>query len=328
MKTLITGAGGFVGSHLVNKLIKKKEKVDCLIYDKSKSNLINTDKFNCIYGDITDKKFVEKNLSGYDKIYHLAALLNYSSPTFNQFFKTNVLGTKNIMETALDSGTKKVVMISSRVTISEDSSVRINENHVHNNYFDNAYSLTKHRAEKIVFEYGARGIDVVTIHPTLIYGPGEMHTTGPLIRNYLTKKIRFAGFLNSTFNLVYVKDVVDGLTSAMKKGKPGHKYIFGGCEVKISEFLSTLDKLTGTNKPVITPPDSLIEFLIKNVVPAVKLLGIKIPVSKDQIYAMKYDTLVDTNKAETELDLNVTPLDVGLKETLDWYKKNNYFWFE
>lgn len=323
MAILITGAGGFVGSHLAEQLWKNKKDVTCLVYKGAKRNFLDP-KIPQLKGDITDRTFVKKKLSGFDQIYHLAALLNYSAPTLQDFIRVNVEGTRNIMETALDSGTKKVVVASSRVTINEEGTGRVNEEYIHQQFFDNAYALSKFRAEKIAFEYGARGIKVVTVHPTLIYGPREMHTTGPLFKNYLEKPVRFVGFLNSTFNLIYVKDMVNALIGAMRKGNPGHRYILGGDDVSIGDLLALLDDIAGVKKPVVALPNGLVEAVIGTIGPIAAKLGVKLPIAKEQIYAMRTDTLVDISKARKEIGLHVTPLRQGLEETLAWYREQRY----
>lgn len=332
MTTLITGAGGFVGSHLAEALAGRGEDVLCMLYSKDKKHLLDLEKmkqlsngkFKVVTGDITNKKFVENVVKKCDRVYHQAAILNYKNPTMEEFMKINAEGTLNIMEASLNHGIEKVVYTSSRVTINETGSGRVDENHIYGAFIDNAYVFSKYIAEKIAFEYGARGLNVSVVNPTLIYGPREMHTTGPLIKSHLERGIRFAGFLNSRFNLVYVTDVVNANIAAMNKGRNGHRYILGGIEVSIENFLKLLDQIAGVKKPMIRVPSFVAENAITYIAPILNEIGMKIPVSKEQIYAMKSDTLVDTTKMQKELGIKITSLKTGLEQTIAWYRQTGY----
>ena len=277
-----------------------------------------------MYGDITSRKDVKKAVKGCDRVYHQASLLNHNSPTHEEFIKVNADGTRNIMEACLDEGVERVVHTSSRVTINEEGSGRIDADYIHRGFFDNVYAMSKYRGEKIAFEYGARGLPVVVLCPTLVYGPRETHTTGPLIKAYLEMKVRFAAYLSSKFNLVHVRDVVDANIAAMKKGRKGHRYILGGVEISIGDFLKMLDEIAGVKRPIITMPNSLASGFVAYAGPILKKAGIELPVSKEQIYAMKTDTLVDIGKSKKDLGLKVTPLRQGLEETIKWYKDTGY----
>jgi nucleoside-diphosphate-sugar epimerase len=246
MSALVTGAGGFVGSHLIEALEARGEDVTCFLYENSDGDFINPEEHTTVRGDIRDPGSIREAVAGHDEVYHLAALLNHAKPTTEEFFETNVMGTRNVMEAALEEGVEKVVYTSSRVAIDENRPERLHETMRHPGFFNNGYTMSKYKGEKVVFEYGARGIDVNTVHPTLIYGPRETNTLAPLMRTYLHPPIRFKGYVDSLFDFIYVKDVAEGHIAAMERGRPGERYILGGEERSIGEFLALLDELTGT----------------------------------------------------------------------------------
>ena len=323
-KVLITGAAGFVGSHLAERLVELGEQVVCAVFDKDTVNHLPPEfsKFSVV-GDIRDRAFVERAMSGCSRVYHLAATLNEPSIPASEFYSTNVEGTRNVMEAALKLGVEKVVHASSVATIKEDSS-RVDEEHLYRGVFDGPYSLTKYKGEKVAFEYGARGLKVTVVNPTIIYGPRETHTLGRIFRNYLQPKVRFVGFRDSVLNLIYVKDAVEGYILAMEKGRPGHRYILGGDEMTLGEFVGLLDEVSGTRKPVVAIPDGLLEFGVRFVEPVFSLVGLHPPIMKAQINAMKRGTACDVSKAKSELGLPGRPVRAGLKETLDWYLRTGY----
>ena len=322
MTTLVTGAGGFLGSHLAEKLLEKGEDIVCMIHRRNLLEGIRG--FRFISGSVSDKGAVEKAMRGCDRVYHAAAAMNYSENSLEEFIRVNCEGTRNVMEAALEAGVKKVVYTSSVSTIYEKNSGKANEEHHHRSFFENAYAMTKYRGEKIAFEYGARGLNVSVINPALIYGPRESRSVGPLMKNYLERRMRFVAFLDTIFNLVHVRDVADCHIAAMKKGRKGHRYIAGGHNLTIGDFLQMLDEITGTKNSAIKLPNALVEGTITAANPFAKALGIRLPVSKELIRAMKVNMEVDSTKANKELGLKITPLREGLEETINWYRENGY----
>jgi dihydroflavonol-4-reductase len=323
-KTLVTGSAGFIGSHLVERLVEKGDDVVCMVFDKDKINYLSPELMKkAVIGDVRDYSFVKKAMAGCDKVYHLAAALNAPSVSEQEFFSTNVEGTRNVMKAALELGVKKVVHTSSAVTIKETAK-RVNEENIFRGKFDGPYSFTKFKGEKIAFEYGARGLEVVVVNPTLVYGPRGAQSLGGIFKNYLEPPIRFVGFKNSVLNLIYVKDVVEGFILAMEKGKPGNRYLLGGGEVRLGEFVRLMDEITGTRKPVIVLPEFVLQIGVTVAVPIIMFLGIKPPIMKAQVNAMIRGSAVDISKAKKELGLPDRPLRDGLKETLDWYRNTGH----
>ncbi len=323
-KILVTGAAGFVGSHLAERLAQKGAQVVCMVWSRDSVNYLTPElRKSAVVGDVRDAAFVEKAMKGCDGVYHLAATLNEPSIPASEFYSTNVEGTRNVMAAALKLGVRKVVHTSSVATIKEDAN-RVNEEYLFRGSFDGPYSLTKYKGEKVAFEYGARGLNVTVVNPTIIYGPRETHTLGQIFRNYLQPKVRFVGFKNSVLNLIYVKDAVEGFILAMAKGRPGHRYILGGDEMTLGQFVSLMDEVTGTEKPVIAVPDAMLELAVSIVEPLLSLVHLHPPIMKAQINAMKRGTAVDISKSRKELGVPSRPVKEGLRETIEWYRKAGY----
>lgn len=324
MTTLVTGGGGFIGSHLVERLDERDEEVRCLLHKDGEENVIDGDDVRFAVGDIRNRCFVFDLVSDVNRIYHVAALQNYLDPSVAEFMDVNVRGTEHIMEAALAHDVEKVVYTSSQVTIDEHTDERIDERFRHSDFFNTGYSLSKYKGEKVVFEYGSRGVDVTTVHPTLVYGPRETNNLLGLVRRYLEPPVRFKGFTESVFNFVYVDDVVEGHIGAMRTGSSGERYLLGGDERTIGEFLSLVDAYTNTHKPSIAVPDIVVDVGVNYVDPILSRFGLSVPVSRGQVCAMKYDSCVDNTKARDEFDLQFTPLESGLRTTLDWYREEGY----
>lgn len=321
MKTLVTGAAGFVGSHLVERLVKRGDDVSVMIYDKDPIQHLDPRLAVTRHaGDIRDAAFVDRAMEGVERVYHLAAALNTPTTPVESFFTINVLGTRNVMEAAMKHGVRKVVHTSSCVTMKE-TRTRIDESNIHRTPYAAPYVFSKYQGEMLAYEYGARGLPVTVLNPTIVYGPRDTHTLGEFFKLHLKPKIRLVSFLDSPCNLVYVKDAVEAQILAMEKGRPGHKYLLGGEEVTLIEFLSKLDEATGTHRPIIHVPEWLIEIGVEIVPKLYALVGKKFTVMRAQVEAMQRGTAVDFTKARTELGIPVTPLDVGIRETIEWYRR-------
>jgi dihydroflavonol-4-reductase len=327
-KTLVTGAAGFIGSHLVELLVKKGETVVCTVFNKDPVNHLspevrNSKKVEIIVGDIRDPAFVWKAMKGCSKVYHLAATLNEPSIPDSEFHTTNVDGTRNIFEAALKLGVKKVVHTSSVAAI-KDSPKRIDETYHHNDNFEGPYELTKYKTEELASEYGSKGLKITIVNPTIVYGPRETHTLGAIFRRYIQPRVRFVSFKNSILNLIYVEDAAEGFYRAMQKGRPGQRYILGGPEMTLGQFVATLDEVTGNHKPIITIPGFLLELIVSIAEPILGIVGLHPPIMKAQIKAMKRGTAVDISKAKKELGLPERPIREGVKKSLDWYRLTGY----
>tara|TARA_Y100000310_G_C20684975_1_gene818396 strand:- start:104 stop:1093 length:990 start_codon:yes stop_codon:yes gene_type:complete len=319
-KILVTGAAGFIGSYLVERLVEKGEKVVVTIFSKDSINYLRPGLANQTFvGDIRDIKFVEKAMKGCNRVYHLASAQNYLGISAEDFYTTNVEGTRNVMEVALKQGVKKVVHVSSSTAIKENKK-RVDENDLFRGWFDGPYSFSKYKGEKVAFEYGARGLAVVAVNPTIVYGPRQMRSLGQIFKNFIEPRVRFVGFKNMILNLIYVKDVAEGIICAMQKGRTGHRYILGGHEMTLGQFIALLDELTGTHKPIITVPEFLLKLGASLIEPLFKMVRLKPPLLKAQVSAMQRGAAADISKARKELGLPVSSVREKLKETLDWYK--------
>lgn len=327
-KVLVTGAAGFVGSHLVENLVRCGYQVVGTVFDQDKVNHLEPwvrshKSVELLTGDIRSADFVGRAVRGCSEVYHLAATLNAPGVKSEEFHSTNVVGTRNVMDAALDAGVRKVV-VTSTIACLKDSAERVDETHLAAGVFDGDYALTKYKAEKVAFEYGCRGIEVTVVNPTIVYGPRETHTLGQIFRNYLEPPVRFVSFPDSVLNLIFVDDAVEGFVLAMEKGKSGHRYILGGPEISLGEFVALLDTVSGVRKPVVTLPNFALDLGVRVLDPLMNLVGRHSPILPAQVRAMRRGTAVDISKSLGELGVPQRPIIEGVKKSLEWYKRTGY----
>ncbi len=323
MKVFITGGEGFIGSHVVEYFVQQGHDVTCLTYPEHKQGFLDPKLLvKRVPGDVRNAAAVKKAMQGAEWVVHMAAAMNNPEYTDDHFFSVNVEGTRNVMAAALANGVKKVVHVSSIVAIKEDAK-RVDEEHIHHAVFDGAYARTKFLGEKAAFEYGARGLPITFVHPTVVFGP-RGYALSAFFKLHIAPRIRFRSFESTRLNMIYVKDVAKAVLLAMEKGKPGEKYIIGGEEISLQQCLELLDKVTGTRKPTVHIPEWLLKFGSQVMTPLFSLGGFDFPVPPPQVFAMQRGSAVDDSKAKRELGLTLTPLEDGMRETVQWMKDVRY----
>jgi len=326
MTTLIAGATGFLGSHIVKKLVKRGEKVKVLLRKTSNTSNIENIDFERVYGDILDGNSIKDALEGCDTLYHTAGLTSSKKADYKKMEDINIKGTINVLSAALESGIKKAVYTSSVAAIGADSAGGvINENTTF--MLENEgiqYVNTKYHAEKEALKIYEKGLPLVIVNPSVVLGPGDIYlsTTGLIIR-YCKKRI--PGYLDSGFNVVDVEDVAEGHILAAEKGRTGERYILGNKNITILELFKLMEEITGIPSPKMKFPYFFaltMGFIVE------RILGISLPnfsaMDIDTVKLSKFNWYCDSTKAIRELGFPQTPIEETLEKTVKWFKDNGY----
>jgi NAD dependent epimerase/dehydratase len=277
-KVLVTGAGGFIGSHLSERLVEMGARTRALVHYNSNNSWGWLDQsphktdMEVIAGDIRDRDSLRKAVQGVDVIFHLAALIaipySYHSPV--SYVRTNVEGTLNVLQMALEAGVQKVVHTSTSEVYGTARYVPIDEDHCLQG--QSPYSATKIGADKLAEAYHlAFGLPVATIRPFNTYGPRQ--STRAIIPTIITqaetKSIIRLGSLEPTRDFNFVKDTVRGFVTMAEHPEAVGKVINigAGREISIGDLVNMILKLLGKDIPVISddqrirPPGSEVERL-------------------------------------------------------------------
>jgi len=312
-KVLVTGAGGFIGSHLTERLVKEGAKVKAFLHYNSRNDwgLLELlpkdilDEIEIFTGDIQDPFAVGKAVSGCSIVFHLASLIAipYSYIAPQSFVTTNVLGAVNVMEAALKEDVKRVVHTSTSEVYGTAKYVPIDEKHPLQG--QSPYSASKIGADKIAESYyRSFNLPVATIRPFNTYGPRQSaRAVIPTIITQVLKgdKLKL-GDLTPTRDLNFVYDTVEGfLKMACVPEAIGEVINIGsGKEISIGDLAKKIMSLIGKEVPIVTeeirkrPKKSEVQRLLADNSKAKKLLN----------WQPKYT------------------IDEGLKITIDWISKN------
>lgn len=325
MKALVTGATGFIGRHLVERLVKKGVTVRVLCRRTADVSPFKRENIEICWGDLLDCASVEVAVRGCDQVYHLAAFAQGWTKDPRTFFEINVGGLQNVLSAAQRSSVEKLVFTSSSVTLGPSNGTPTNESSLRPPEFLTDYEHSKFVAEQKALCYVRSGLNVVIVCPTRVFGPGllsEANSVTKMVQQYLEGKWRFVlGDGNGIGNYVYVDDVVEGHLLAMEKGRAGERYLLGGEDASYDEFFEIVAELSGRRYKLFHVPMSL--ALLTSEVEEFRGKHFKhYPlITPCWVRTFMADWAFSTEKAQTELGCKITPLREALAMTIKWLKQ-------
>ncbi|HSW39642.1 MAG TPA: hopanoid-associated sugar epimerase, partial [Acidobacteriota bacterium] len=254
--TLVTGATGFVGSHVVRKLLQRGDRVRILARASSRKS--NIEAFGCevAIGDLKDSTSLMRCIQGCSRVYHVAADYRLWARNPQEIYDNNVGGTRNLLSVCCEAGVEKVVYTSTVGTMGmrkdgvpadEESPVKLDDMIGH-------YKRSKFMAEQVALEFSSSGLPVVIVNPTTPIGAGDIKPTptGNIILEFLNG--RMPAYVDTGLNLVSVEDAAEGHLLAETRGRIGQRYLLGGENWSLEEILSALAEICGRTMPRIRIP--------------------------------------------------------------------------
>jgi len=324
MKIFITGGTGFIGSRLTEKLVSQGHEVILLLRDPSKAASYN--KVQYITGDIFNREALIKGMAGCDLVFHMAAYTKPGSADPLIPYKTNVTGTVNVFEAAAICHVRKIVLTSTGGTMGYSKNGNpVNELTNSEPQFNTIYEKTKFEAERIAKEYSSRGIDIVIVNPTRVYGPGILSKSNSLTRLI---KLYISGFWrilpgkgNSIGNYVFIDDIVDGHILAARSGIKGERYILGGENLTFRELFDITGEISGKKRVLFPLPSVIMKLIIKSALFISWITGKPPFITSEWLDKYMNDWIMSSDKAFNELGYRITPFRTGVAETIKWIKK-------
>ncbi len=327
MKVLVTGSTGYVGIPLCRRLAEQGLQVHALARSTPNGKVFDHPGIRVFKGDLLDTDSLAAAVQGCQAVYHLAAYAGVWAKDPGRFRLINVDGTRNLMTAALAAGVRKVVMTSTGGVMghSPGNGVLVDETTHPQPDLASGYEQSKLEAEQLVFSYLGRGMEVVVVNPTRIFGPGalnESNSVTRLIKQFQEGKWRLIpGDGESIGNYVYLDDVVDGHILAMEKGKPGERYILGGDNISYNEFFTLLRRMTGSRQKLFRAPIGPMLLYSRLEVLKARLTGKKPLIVPAFVHKLTKHWGMSSKKAQTELGYAPTRLEDALEKTLDWIKR-------
>jgi len=328
MKTLITGAAGFVGAAVLRELLKKGHKVKALVRQSSVLDNLKNLEVEIVYGDLKDRDSLKRCLKDCKYLFHVAADYRLWVPRPEEIYQNNVKGTENLMEEALNSEIEKIVYTSSVAVLGKpiNGDIANEKTPVNVSQMIGHYKKSKFLAEEKVKElYKTRRLPVVIVNPAAPVGPRDIKPTptGKMILDAAMKKI--PAYLDTGLNIVHVDDVAKGHILAFNKGKLGERYILGGENLTLKEMLKMISILCGNNPPKIRLPRKPLYPIGYLFEIFARLFNIKNPMlTVDMIRMAEKKMFFSSGKAKKELNYKYKSAKSALKDAIQWFIENGY----
>src|SRR6266478_3122666 len=327
MLAFVTGATGFVGSHVARALGERGADLRLLVRSSSDLRNILELKAERVTGDLRNPASLKKAVAGCDVVFHVAADYRLWVRDPDEMYRSNVEGTRTILHAARESGVRRVVYTSSVATMgftsnghpaNESSPVSLANMIGH-------YKRSKFMAEEVAIEAGRSGMDVVVVNPTTPVGERDIKPTpsGRIIVDFLKKK--FPAYVDTGLNLVDVRECARGHIAALEKGRAGERYILGGENLTLKQILDKLAAITGLPSPRIRVPYvvALATGVVDEMVTG-HIFGREPRATIDAVRMGRKKMFVSSGKAERELGWRVVEVDDALHRAVEWFQANGY----
>jgi dihydroflavonol-4-reductase len=327
MKCFVTGATGFLGSHVARQLLQRAAELRLLVRKTSRLDNIADLAAEHVTGDLRDVDSLRRGMSGCEVVFHVAADYRLWARDRNELYRSNVAGTTNILTAARDSGVRRVVYTSSVATMGFGNNGLItNENSpVALADMIGDYKRSKFQAEQIVISAVRAGQDVVMVNPTTPVGERDIKPTpsGQIIVDFLKRK--FPAYVDTGLNLVDVIDCAEGHLLAMEKAQPGERYILGGENLTLKQILDKLAAITTLPSPNVKLPYA-VAFAAGAFGSVVTggMLKREPRATLDSVRMSRKKMFITSAKAERELGWVSRPVDAALQRAVEWFRANGY----
>jgi dihydroflavonol-4-reductase len=324
---LVTGGAGFIGSHLVRRLVGRGESVRVLDLPSAPVAHLPLDRIDLVRGDVRDRKAVDDAVHGCREVYHLAANPNLWTQRRGQFRQVNYLGTVNVLEASLAAGARRVLHTSTEsiltrvrqtAPIAEDQEVTVRD-------VIGPYCRSKFLAERHALGLARAGAPVVIVNPTLPVGPGDYGRSPPtrMLLDFCRGKRR--EYLDAELNLIDARDVAEGMVLAMERGQPGRRYLLGHENLSVRGVFNLLASLTGLPEPHRRVPYPValaaayvgewLAHVVTHRPPAATVTGVKLTRRRMHF---------DAHRSLAELGLRPRPVAESLADAVAWFRATGW----
>lgn len=320
MKTIVTGANGFLGSWLCKRLLDEGHEVTALVRKSSDLSEIEHLKLNYEYGDVTDKASLQTAFKNKDYVFHLAGVIAYKAADRPLMDRVNIGGTQNVVDVLTEQKQAKLLNLSSVVAVgasftpkelTEESPFTIHKLNL--GYFE-----TKHTAEKIVCAAARENkIHAINVNPSTIYGFGDAKK-GSRKSQVKVARGSFPFYTGGGVNVVAVEDVVDGIVQAIAKGRSGERYLLTSQNITIKELFAKIAGFAGVKAPSIYLPFPVLKFIGQ----IGDLTGSGLSV--ENAYTASMYHWFNCEKAKKELGFSPRPSDIAIENSVRWMKDHGY----
>jgi dihydroflavonol-4-reductase len=316
---LVLGATGFIGGHIVKKLIAAGLEVHALRRRPEAVGHVGAHEIHWHSGDIDQPDNLETIFNKVEVLFHAAGYVPPNSRDVPAKVARSVQQTRNVCEAARRAGIEKMVYTSTLTTIGApphgtDRIADERDSYLPGSVPASAYYECKYAMESEVLRYAAEGLPVVIVNPTFVLGPEESGSTiGALMKMIASGWGRVS--IDAVQNVIDVRDVAEGHLQSVTSGRNAERYILGGTNILVDTLMKQIANLIGAPGPVVTIPARWLRLAA-----GVINFG-RLGTLSNHLFGIDRWQSINTAKAEDELGFQSRPLEITLRETIEWYRE-------
>ena len=318
MKAFVTGGTGFIGQHVVQKLIARGYDVYALARSERSAAILANLGATVVPGDITDTASMRAGMAGSDVVYHLAAWYKMGGSDWMKAESINVGGTRKVLRLAHELGVPKIIYTSTVAVFGDTKGQLVDESFTQGGPFLTEYDRTKWLAHyKVALPLIEKGAPIIIVQPGVVYGPGDTSIAAEMMQLFYRGIPMLPGF-DTTATYAHVEDVAEGHLLAAEHGKIGESYILAGPAIPLGEMFDFWGHLTGKPSPKLRLPSQL----LRPFAPLMGAISSVVPLpsafSQEAVQSLGATYIARSDKAREELGWKTRPLQTGMLETFAW----------
>jgi dihydroflavonol-4-reductase len=318
-RTLVTGATGFIGSHVARLLVERGDEVTAAVRSSSRTETLDKLGVRTVRADMLDRRSIRRAMHGVERMFHVAGVADLNASRA-RVFQLNVEGMTIVLEEALRAGVQRAVYTSSVAAIGPARAGKTADEASpwEAGRYDIPYLDAKHEAETAALRLVARGLPLVIVNPAHVLGPGDPgRSSTALVRRFMRRQI--PAYVEGTLNIVGVQDVARGLLLADERGTVGERYILGNRNFTMDRLFADLGRLSGVEPPAVKLP---LQVAMAMSEVGNRLPGVNLP-TPVEVRATSLRWAFTNRKARRELGWNTSPHEDCVEETIEWYRSRD-----
>jgi dihydroflavonol-4-reductase len=317
VSVFLTGGSGLIGGALARRLAERGDEPVALARSDAAERKLAELGARVVRGDVLDEDALAGGMAGCELLYHVAGVNSMCPDDPAALFHVNVRGAEAAVRAAARAGVGRVVLTSSAASLGEPHGSVGREDTRHRGTYLSVYERSKHEGEIAAFAAARRaGIELVSVNPSSVQGPGRASGTGRILIAYLNGRLR--AFVDTHISIVDIDDCVDAHLLAAERGQNGERYVISGAAISAREALDIVSEISGVRRDVKILPAPLARAAGAIVEGAFRARGKTPPVCREMVRTLLHGHRYDGSRATRELGLEYTPVADTFRRTIDW----------
>ena len=316
-RVFLTGGSGLIGGALATRLVERGYDLVALARSDAAEQALAARGARVVRGHTLDEDALASGMAGCGLVFHVAGVNTMCPTDPAMVFHVNVRGAETAVRAAARAEVPRVVLTSSAASLGEEAGTVGSEDSPHRGSYLSVYERSKHEGEVAAFAAARRaGVELVSINPSSVQGPGRAGGTGRIMIAYLNGRLR--AFVDTRISIVDIGDCVEGHLLGAERGVAGERYVINGATLSSREALEIVGDISGVRHNVRFLPPSVAVAAGGLVEGVFRLRGKHPPVCREMVRTLMHGHRYDGSRAARELGLEYTPVEDTFRRTVEW----------